>query len=183
MAGQRGWERRVLMCAQSPSSHNGTTCAVHLPKHHQPKQKQNQTNCNIGSKGFDHVLCPDYKGDNAGPWSVEEVLEHWAKLHFEVCVCVRERVVFKYVVVLCCVVLCCVVCVCVCVCARVLCGVSGSFELKRACVSSLPHPRAACCSHPAISAPACELAACCCLCCSFQAPRSSRPPLTRILPS
>ena len=120
MAGQRGWERRVLMCAQSPSSHNGTTCAVHLPKHHQPKQKQNQTNCNIGSKGFDHVLCPDYKGDNAGPWSVEEVLEHWAKLHFEVCVCVRERVVFKYVVVLCCVVLCCVVlcCVCVCVCVR-----------------------------------------------------------------
>ncbi|EGD78368.1 hypothetical protein PTSG_09435 [Salpingoeca rosetta] len=33
--------------------------------------------------GFDHVLCPDYKGDNEGPWSVIEVLQHWKQLKKE----------------------------------------------------------------------------------------------------
>eukprot|EP00055_Hartaetosiga_balthica_P011906 m.55775 g.55775 ORF g.55775 m.55775 type:complete len:723 (+) comp7771_c0_seq1:40-2208(+) len=40
------------------------------------------TDC-IEVEGFDHILCPDYKGDNAGPWGVADILDHWAQLEKE----------------------------------------------------------------------------------------------------
>eukprot|EP00043_Microstomoeca_roanoka_P020970 m.254644 g.254644 ORF g.254644 m.254644 type:complete len:721 (-) comp18355_c0_seq1:279-2441(-) len=33
--------------------------------------------------GFDHVLCPDYNGDNAGPWDMLQIVEHWQQLQTE----------------------------------------------------------------------------------------------------
>mmetsp|Transcript_22686 Transcript_22686/g.44914 ORF Transcript_22686/g.44914 Transcript_22686/m.44914 type:complete len:749 (-) Transcript_22686:322-2568(-) len=30
--------------------------------------------------GFEHALCPDYKGDNQGPWSRSSIISHWQTL-------------------------------------------------------------------------------------------------------
>lgn len=30
--------------------------------------------------GLDHALCPDYNGDNAGPWSRSDIENHWQQL-------------------------------------------------------------------------------------------------------
>ena len=30
--------------------------------------------------GLDHILCPDYKGDNSGPWARKDIESHWAQL-------------------------------------------------------------------------------------------------------
>ena len=37
----------------------------------------------IEAEGFDHVLCPDYKGDNEGPWSRAEIETHWSSIAAE----------------------------------------------------------------------------------------------------
>ncbi|EDQ89119.1 uncharacterized protein MONBRDRAFT_25732 [Monosiga brevicollis MX1] len=33
--------------------------------------------------GLSHALCPDYNNDNAGPWSVDQIQDHWASLRSE----------------------------------------------------------------------------------------------------
>jgi len=37
----------------------------------------------IDLDGLDHILCPDYKGDNSGPWGRADIEQHWAQLRKE----------------------------------------------------------------------------------------------------